>query len=414
MSRYLPSTIHDRLKPIGNNRRVVHIAALVVAIYGFVIVADTLTSYSVGSFSFSAVAPKMPNKPVASVTFPERYKHDESCHVPTWAKVVTTKTTPSFKIAIYKNHDHSGGIVSEQIESSGGWEQELWPRMVQHLSTPSDTTSKDRVFFIDVGANIGFFTLFAAALGADVVAFEPSWANAQMIQASVCLNRFNDRVQLYNIGLSARPLPNTNAKPTDLVDGYEHNELTMDIGQKKHWEDLGIVSELRFDRMARYLPTDRRADLMKIDIEGYEQNAIESGLLTFRQTGAPIAVLTEVETRFTTKGKGLIVMGIEQEGHRNDVKLGTYFWGAFAKEFGCSITAIEVVGVTGWFWARWRLIGWLLLKLSKGSNLLIDCDLKWRFEDYCLAILVSGCSGIVVLYGKKLPCFAKEVAHVSK
>lgn len=102
MSRFLPSTIHDRLKPIGNNRRVVHIAALVVAIYGFVIVADTLTSYSVGSFSFSAVAPKMPNKPVASVTFPERYKHDESCHVPTWAKVVTTKTTPSFKIAIYK------------------------------------------------------------------------------------------------------------------------------------------------------------------------------------------------------------------------------------------------------------------------------------------------------------------------
>jgi hypothetical protein len=47
MTRFLPSTIHDRLKPIGNNRRVVHIAALVVAIYGFVIVADTLTSYSV-------------------------------------------------------------------------------------------------------------------------------------------------------------------------------------------------------------------------------------------------------------------------------------------------------------------------------------------------------------------------------
>jgi FkbM family methyltransferase len=45
--------------------------------------------------------------------------------------------------------------------------------------------------FVDVGANIGSYTIWAAELGADVVALEPSYDTFALLCENVALNKFN-------------------------------------------------------------------------------------------------------------------------------------------------------------------------------------------------------------------------------
>ena len=44
------------------------------------------------------------------------------------------------------------------------------------------------VYFLDIGANIGIYTLSIAAHGFQVVAFEPMVTNQQVLQLSLCAN----------------------------------------------------------------------------------------------------------------------------------------------------------------------------------------------------------------------------------
>jgi hypothetical protein len=203
---------------------------------------------------------------------------------------------------------------------------------------------------------------------------------------------------LYNIGLSSRPLPTEKSDPGALADGYEHYELSLTGEDRENSKKLGIFPSLRFDRLDRYLPTDKRLDVMKVDIEGYEQNAIESGLPTFRETGAPLTVLAECDRRFS----GHSVAAINQDGHKEEVRLGTYFWGAFSKEFGCVISSVDLPFIHGWFYARWRLVGWSLLKMSSGSNVVLDCSNSLTFGDYCLFILILFSIKAIMHYSKSV------------
>jgi FkbM family methyltransferase len=52
---------------------------------------------------------------------------------------------------------------------------------------------------VDVGANIGYFTLMAAAFGCRVLALEPIPKAMSLLNYAVHLNKFSDRVQLLPI-----------------------------------------------------------------------------------------------------------------------------------------------------------------------------------------------------------------------
>lgn len=55
--------------------------------------------------------------------------------------------------------------------------------------------------FVDIGANIGVYTLVAAQRGATVYAFEPHLLNALHLQRNVAANGFNDRVVVVPMAL---------------------------------------------------------------------------------------------------------------------------------------------------------------------------------------------------------------------
>ncbi|KAG2450963.1 hypothetical protein HYH02_004235 [Chlamydomonas schloesseri] len=56
---------------------------------------------------------------------------------------------------------------------------------------------------VDVGANVGYFSMLSASYGCRVTAFEPQHAPRLMATGSMLLNRFNDRVTILPYGLSA-------------------------------------------------------------------------------------------------------------------------------------------------------------------------------------------------------------------
>jgi hypothetical protein len=200
-----------------------------------------------------------------------------------------------------------------------------------------------------------------------------------MLAASACLNRFGGRITLYNVALSADP---SASAAGGLVHGHAHEELKHSI--PPGLEQDGLSAELRFVRMDRLLPT-RRADLLKIDIEGYEQNAIESGLASFRANGAPKRVIAECDHEMSVSRT---VAGVQ---------LSSLFWKGFASEFSCSVASVDESQrmVHGMPWARWRFVGWVLVATCGGANIMLECS----DEGWVLAMVgdVLKASGLLVL-----------------
>lgn len=118
---------------------------------------------------------------------------------------------------------------------------------------------------LDVGANIGFFTMLAASLVGSkghVLAFEPNPRNARMAEASRRMNGF-EHVTVMQAG--AGRVPGLLALNTSFSNGTT-SALDTDavLGAE-------TVACLPIDRLA--LPGGR-IDLIKIDVEGAEFNAL--------------------------------------------------------------------------------------------------------------------------------------------
>jgi FkbM family methyltransferase len=111
--------------------------------------------------------------------------------------------------------------------------------------------------FVDVGANIGSYTILAAATGAEVVAIEPIPVTFANLAANIALNGFGDRVARFHGGVGDRAgtLRFTAAHDTmnHVVEG-EDGEQSIAVEVKP----LDAILD------------GRRPRLIKIDVEGYE------------------------------------------------------------------------------------------------------------------------------------------------
>jgi hypothetical protein len=79
------------------------------------------------------------------------------------------------------------------------------PASDAELATPAKWRAPPRPFVIDAGANVGWFTINAAAAGGAVAAFEAMAANIALLRASLCANPWlMDRIALYGVGLAEK------------------------------------------------------------------------------------------------------------------------------------------------------------------------------------------------------------------
>lgn len=144
---------------------------------------------------------------------------------------------------------------------------------VLHLLRPGD-------LFVDVGANIGSFTILAAgAAGADAIAVEPGAEAMQRLSRNVRLNDLAHRVRLAPVALSA-------------VEGEGHLTEGLDTMNRlveKAGSGTAPVELATLDRLA----AGRAPTCIKIDVEGGEL-AVLSGAPATLADPALLALVIEV------------------------------------------------------------------------------------------------------------------------
>ncbi|MBL9021274.1 MAG: FkbM family methyltransferase [Myxococcales bacterium] len=152
------------------------------------------------------------------------------------------------------------------IEQQRWFEDEV--PFVRALVQPGD-------LFVDIGANLGVYTIEAARLGARVVAFEPAERTASMLRASISLNGLTD-VTVHQVALGGR-------EGTAQLVHSSGPELSRLGGGPGPSEEVFVKTLDAFSEGLRGMK------IVKLDAEGSEQAIVEASAELFR-ANAPVVM----------------------------------------------------------------------------------------------------------------------------
>ena len=140
--------------------------------------------------------------------------------------------------------------------------------------------------FIDIGANIGLYTLIASLRVGEngtIYSFEPCLETFQRLVSNVELNRMNN-VKCSQMALSDRP---GQIQMNLSLDGYDawSSIVQPTAGRSFATETVRTVT---WDDFSREHNLMGRVNLMKIDVEGWESHVLSGGIETFKRQDAPV------------------------------------------------------------------------------------------------------------------------------
>lgn len=165
----------------------------------------------------------------------------------------------------------SRNYIANRMMMNGTFETEEVELIQKNLS--------DADVFVDVGANIGFYTCIARSLGKYVIAIEPQPQNLFCLYANLNNNNWQD-TEVFPLGLSNKPdlltLYGASGPSASLVSGW--------AGFSNKFKRIIPVSTLDT------LLSDRFSGqklLIKIDVEGAEYNVLRGALNTLSLSPRP-------------------------------------------------------------------------------------------------------------------------------
>jgi len=147
------------------------------------------------------------------------------------------------------------------------WQREEFLAALKHLKKASGLKS-DGVF-VDIGANIGTHTIYAAISGSfsNVIAIEPLTENLNLAQANITLNNINTVTLVH----SAAGRESGTAKIYRNVRNYGKSSLAKDMGDG--FETIS-VNKLTDILKNENIPLDN-ISMVWIDVEGFEAEVID-------------------------------------------------------------------------------------------------------------------------------------------
>lgn len=167
----------------------------------------------------------------------------------------TTRMTPYGFVIVAGNSQH------HRLMQAGTFEPDEVALVAQHL--------KQADVFIDIGANIGFYSCLARSLHKRTVAIEPQKQNLRYLYANLLANRWLD-VEVFPLGLSEHPgvetLYGVSSTGASLVEGW--------AAQPKVFHTTIPVSTLDILLGSRFQGSKL---LIKLDVEGFEYRVLSGG-----------------------------------------------------------------------------------------------------------------------------------------
>lgn len=195
------------------------------------------------------------------------------------------------KIAVYKKTATQSDIVSNAIKGDKFWDKTTVNAILNNIDV-EDT-------FVDIGANLGWFSILIASQGYTVHAIEPFTSNAKLLQLSMCLNPdLKKYITVHNHGLGVVSencdlfqIPNRNIGDTHSICDKQIKQSFLSRGYKK----IGSMNTKTLDDMVLHNELRLGNWILKIDTEGYEAR-IMRGAQNVLQSNPPHFIATEYTT----------------------------------------------------------------------------------------------------------------------
>lgn len=161
----------------------------------------------------------------------------------------------------------------------------------------SKIISKNSVF-VDVGSNVGGYTIRACNLGATVIAIEPDKENFSILEENVKMNNFNN-VSIFNVAIGSKasylpifaPRGNYSTSTFSLIKGG----ILRDYVKVIPLDDL--INSFNY----------KTIDLLKIGVGGFEMEILNSAIDTLKRTRYIM-----IEFVITNRGKILKILSTNE------------------------------------------------------------------------------------------------------
>lgn len=170
--------------------------------------------------------------------------------------------------------------------------------------------------FLDVGANVGVYTLWAAKKGIQVFAFEPESQNYAILNQNIFLNKF-DNIKAYCCAISdSFSIADLNI--TEFTPGsscHQYNSTNNHNGQKGVFEYSQGSIAISLDTLIgmQMIP---QPDHIKIDVDGFEHLVIKGAKNTIKNVKS---ILVEVNTNLHLHKEminSLLSLGFKYDHHQ--------------------------------------------------------------------------------------------------
>jgi len=200
----------------------------------------------------------------------------------------------------------SDDIVSESIYRHGSWEISIVQTILLVLKKTSEKRGGIDISFLDIGANIGWFTTIIAKHGYNTIAFEPLHVNIEIMSSNICNNNIESKVTVFNTGLGLKE------DTCWVISGHINiGDGIIKCGTKpdNSYKEPGsghiyyLRQEISINLLDHYLDNiniNPPIGVMKIDVEGYEENVFRGGL-NFLKNYPPWYILIEIIYSYNTE-----------------------------------------------------------------------------------------------------------------
>ena len=203
----------------------------------------------------------------------------------------------SFDMFVYKNNDG----VSETIINNGEWEKESTNILLKSLEYYSKKKKlpKNKIIILDIGANIGWYSLVLGKIGYELLSFEVSNINNYILRKNFCLNK-DINITIINKGIGLEEENCILHHPTQNI-----GDAIILCGENANIpKNINFIEKIKFTRLSNYIPflEKKNLALIKLDIEGSEGKAIISGIELITKYHVPFIFLEFVPDYLKIQG----------------------------------------------------------------------------------------------------------------